>query len=69
MDEEKVEQALEIIQRKIAKLIKNNKEKDFEKFNNELKVLTDEREKIYDLDEQTIKKVFDIYLNELKEEV
>ena len=69
MDETKVEIALEIIQRKINRLIKNNKEKDFEKFNDELKILTEEREKIYDLDEETINKVFNIYLKEIKKEV
>lgn len=69
MDEIKVEMALDIIQRKISKLIKNNKETNFEKFNSQLKLLTEEREKIYDLDEEVINKVFDIYLKELKEEV
>ena len=69
MDEIKVEMALDIIQRKISKLIKDNKETNFEKFNSQLKLLTEEREKIYDLDEEVINKVFDIYLKELKEEV
>ena len=58
MEEEKVEVAIEIIQRKIARFIKDNKEKDFKKFNRKLKKLINEREKIYELDEKTIERVY-----------
>jgi len=68
MDELNVEIAIEILERKISNFIKNNKEKDFEKFKKELQQLVEEREKIYDLDEETIKKVYERHLNELKGE-
>ncbi len=66
MKEVEVELALSIINRKIAKLIENNKENDIHIFKKELMNLKEEEEKIYQLDEKTIKKVFDIYLKELK---
>ena len=68
MDEIKVEMALDIIQKKIRNLIKNNKDTNFENFQKQLKILTEEREKIYELDEETINKVFDVYLKEIKKE-
>ena len=68
MDEIKVEMALDIIQQKIRNLIKNNKDTNFENFQKQLKILTEEREKIYELDEETINKVFDVYLKEIKKE-
>lgn len=66
MDELRVEVALEIMQLKIIDFIKNNKEKDFEKFRKELEKLTSEREKIYELDETTIDKVYNVYVEEIK---
>ena len=68
MDELRVEVALEIIQHKIVNFIKNYKGKDKTEFKEKLKKLTDEREKIYDLDEETINKMYDVYLKEIKEE-
>ena len=68
MDEIKVEMALDIIQKKIRNLIKNNKDKNFKNFQEQLKRLTEEREKIYELDEETINKVYDVYLKEMKRE-
>lgn len=62
MDELKVEIAIEILERKISEFIKNNKETDFEKFKKELQKLTEEREKIYELDEEIIEKVYNNYL-------
>ena len=59
MNEELVEISLEILHRKIAHFIT---------FKKELKILTDEEEKICELDEETIKKTFDVYLKELKKE-
>ncbi len=68
MDELKLELAIDILQRKIAQFIRNNKEKDFEIFKKELQKLVEEEDKIYDLDEETINKVYEQYLKELKGE-
>ena len=66
MDELRVEVALEIIELKIVHLIKNNKEKDIKKLKKELNTLSEERDKIYELDEDTINKVYNVYLEEIK---
>ena len=66
MDELRVEVALEIIELKIVHLIKNNKEKDLEKFKEQLNTLVAERVRIYELDEDTINKVYNVYLEEIK---
>ena len=66
MDELKVEIALEIIQRKIVSLLKSNKDIDVDTAKETLKTLVEEREKIYNLDEETIEKVYNIYLYEVK---
>lgn len=68
MEELKLELAIDIMQRKIAHFIKNNKEKDFENFKKELQKLIEEEDKIYDLDEETIDKVYKVYLKEIKRE-
>ena len=68
MDELKVEIALEVIQLKIVHFIKNNKEKDVNKFKKQLNILTTERDNIYELDEETIDKVYNVYLEEIKNE-
>lgn len=68
MDETKVEIAIEIMQKKIIDYIKNYKGTDKEEFERELKKLTSEKEKIYDLDEEAIERVYDIYLKEVKGE-
>ena len=54
MDELKVEIALEIIQRKIVSLLKSNKDIDVDTAKETLKTLVEEREKIYNLDEEKI---------------
>ena len=66
MDELKVEIALEIIQKKIVRLLKSNKDVDADTAKETLKTLVEEREKIYNLDEETIEKVYNIYLDEVK---
>ena len=66
MDELKVEIALEIIQLKIVHLLKNNKNNDRNQIKEELDTLIEEREKIYELDEKTIDKVYDVYLKEIR---
>ena len=58
--------ALEIIQRKIVSLLKSNKDVDVDTAKETLKTLVEEREKIYNLDEETIEKVYNIYLDEVK---
>ena len=68
MNELKVEVALEIIQLKIVHFIKNNKEKDVNKFREQLSILTKERDKIYENDKETIDKVYNVYLEEIKNE-
>lgn len=67
MENYKMEVALEIIQLKIIDFIKNNKGKDVKEFTKKLRELTEEREKIYELDEETMDKVYNVYLKELKE--
>ena len=66
MDELKVEIALEIIQKKIVSLLKSNKDVDADTAKETLKTLVEEREKIYNLDEETKEKVYNIYLDEVK---
>ena len=66
MDELKVEIALEIIQKKIVSLLKSNKDVDADTAKETLKTLVEEREKIYNLDEETVEKVYNIYLDEVK---
>lgn len=66
MDELKVEIALGIIQKKIVSLLKSNKDVDADTAKETLKTLVEEREKIYNLDEETIEKVYNIYLDEVK---
>lgn len=68
MDELKVEVALQVIELKIIHLIKKNNENNFQSFSEKLKELSDEREKIYDLDEDVINKVYNVYLEEIKNE-
>ena len=68
MDEIKVELAIEIMQLKIVHFIKNYKGNDKKEFEETLKMLINEREKVYNLDEETINKVYDIYLEEIKKE-
>lgn len=68
MDELKIEVALEIIQLKIVHLLKENKDKNIENFKEKLNTLIEEREKIYELDEETIDKVYNVYVKQIKEE-
>lgn len=67
MDEMKLELALEIMQLKIVHYIKNYKGKDVAEFEKKLKELAKERDKIYELDKDTIDKVFEVYLKEIKD--
>lgn len=59
MDENKVEIVLDIIQLKISKLLNNQKDLANTKF--ELLDLMHKREKVYELDEETINKIYNDY--------
>lgn len=68
MEEElKMEHALDILNRKVAKYIREHKEGDIEQFKNKLREFAKEEEKIYKLDEETIEKVIKEYLKDIKE--
>lgn len=69
MNEIKVEIALEILQLKIINYIKNFNGNNIETFQEQLKKFKIERENIYKLNEETINKVYDIYLKEIKKGV
>lgn len=69
MNENKVDIALDIMQLKIIDFIKNYKGHDKENFENELKTLIDEREKVFELDSDTINKVLTEYSKEFKKEI
>ena len=62
-----MEHALDILNRKIAKYIREHKEGDIEQFKNKLREFAKEEEKIYELDEETIEKVIKEYLKDIKE--
>lgn len=64
---EQVELAINIINLKIAKEIKENKEKEFDKFKEKIVKLEDERDQIYLENEEIINKVIEKYLKEVKE--
>ena len=66
MNELKVELALQIIQLKIVHLLKDNKQKNRVEIKKELSSLIEEREKIYELDSETIDKVYNVYVDEIK---
>lgn len=66
MNEIRVELALEIMQLKIAHYIKKYNGKDKKEFQEQLKKLTNERDRIYQLDEDAINKVYNVYLQEIK---
>ena len=68
MDENKVDIALDIMQLKIIDFIKNYKGHDKENFEKELKKLIDIREKVFELNNDTINKVLTEYSKELKKE-
>lgn len=61
------ELALYVINLKIADSIKNNTEKNFEKFNKKIQELNNEKNEIYKDNESVIEKVLTIYLEEMKQ--
>ena len=64
---EQVELAINIINLKIAKEIKENKEKEYDKFKEKIVKLENERDQIYLGNKETINKVMEKYLKEVKE--
>ena len=68
MDENKVDIALDIMQLKIIDFIKNYKGHDKKNFEIELKKLIDEREKVFELDNDVINKVLNEYSKKIKKE-
>lgn len=66
MDELDLDIALDIMQLKISDYIKNYKGNSKEEFISGLKQLANEKDKLYDLDQETIDKVYNQYLKEIK---
>ena len=66
-DELQMEHALDILNRRIAKYMRDNKDTNLEDFKKRLIEFSKEEDKIYELDEETIEKVFEQYLKEIKE--
>ena len=65
---EQVELAINIINLKIAKEIKENKEKEYDKFKEKIVKLENERNQIYLGNKEIINKVIEKYLKEVKEQ-
>ncbi len=67
MEEElKMEHALDVLNRKIAKYIREHKENNLEEFKNKLRGFAKEEEQIYELNEEVIENVIKKYLKEIK---
>ena len=66
MDSNRKELALYVINLKIAEEIKNNTEKDFEKFKEKMNVFYDEKEEVYKDNEEVVNKILTVYLEEFK---
>lgn len=66
MDKHTIEQAIYIIQLKIAKEIKENKISEYENFKKTIQNLQEEKEKIYEGNIEIINKVLNEYINEVK---
>ena len=63
---DKINLALEIINLKIAKEVKENTEKKYSEFTKKIKVLEDEKRAIYQNSEAVINRVIDVYGKEVK---
>lgn len=64
--QDKIELAKYVMDLKIAKEIKENKEKDFEAFTDKITKLKNERNEIYKENQEIINKILTEYLNEVK---
>lgn len=63
---DRLELAIEVINLKIAKEVKENKEKEYNKFKKRITKLQEERDQIYLKNEEIINKALTQYLNEVK---
>ena len=63
---DKIDLALEIINLKITKEVKENTEKKYSEFAKKLKVVEDENRVIYQNNEAIINRVIDVYGKEVK---
>lgn len=63
---DKIDLALEIINLKITKEVKENTEKKYSEFTKKIKVLEDEKRAIYQNSEAVINRVIDVYGKEVK---
>ena len=66
IEDNKFDLALYVINLKIADTIKNNKEKEYNKFKTELTKLIDEKRRIYKNDKEIINKILNVYLEEIR---
>lgn len=64
---DKIELAINVINLKIAKEVKYNKEKEYVKFKEKITNLQQERDQVYLENEQIINKILTEYLDEIKE--
>ena len=65
MDEQ--EKALYVLELKMAKILKENQDKDFNEVNRIICGLKEEKRKIYLRDNETINKVLKEYINDVRE--
>lgn len=65
MDEQ--EKALYVLELKMAKILKENQDKDFNEVNKIICGLKEEKRKIYLRDDETINKVLKEYINDVRE--
>ena len=65
MDEQ--EKALYVLELKMAKILKENQDKDFNEVNKIICRLKEEKRKIYLRDNETINKVLKEYINDVRE--
>lgn len=61
-----MEHALDILNRKIAKYIREQKNGNIDEFKSKLREFAKEEEEIYELNEEAIEKVLNEYLKDIK---
>ena len=64
----RIELALYIINLKIAEFTKTNTEKDYNQFKEKIELLLEEKNEIYNNNEDIIEKVLTVYLEEFKQD-
>lgn len=67
MEENKIDMAIQIIRLKIAKEIKENKEHSYNTLKNRIQKLREEERKIYNQNEEVIKKALTEYAEDVKQ--